>query len=119
MVAYRNTNLDRLGTYVPWVSVLLGGLMLAIFQESVARMFAIPFLQKYTKSKIIAVFISSFIWGIAQEGISQPFYIRGLELTITGLMISWVFLRYGIPRYAYMEFQRGFSLFSYDTFKIF
>ena len=66
--------------------------MLAIFQESVARMFAIPFLQKYTKSKIIAVFISSFIWGIAQEGISQPFYIRGLELTITGLMISWVFL---------------------------
>ena len=89
-------NLDRLGTYVPWVSVLLGGLMLAIFQESVARMFAIPFLQKYTKSKIIAVFISSFIWGIAQEGISQPFYIRGLELTITGLMISWVFLRYGI-----------------------
>ena len=89
-------NLDRLGTYVPWVSVLLGGLMLAIFQESVARMFAIPFLQKYTKSKIIAVFISSFVWGIAQEGISQPFYIRGLELTITGLMISWVFLRYGI-----------------------
>ena len=26
-------NLDRLGTYIPWVSVLLGGLMLAIFQE--------------------------------------------------------------------------------------
>ena len=33
-------NLDRLGTYVPWVSVMLGGLMLAIFQESIARMFA-------------------------------------------------------------------------------
>ena len=89
-------NLDRLGTYIPWVSVLLGGLMLAIFQESIARMFAIPFLQKYTNSTILAVLISSVIWGIAQEGISQPFYMRGLELTITGLMISWVFLKYGI-----------------------
>ena len=89
-------NLDRLGTYIPWVSVLLGGLMLAIFQESVARMFAIPFLQKYTKSTILAVFISSVTWGIAQEGISQPFYIKGVELSITGLMISWVFLKYGI-----------------------
>jgi len=89
-------NLDRLGTYIPWISVLLGGLMLAIFQESVARMFAIPFLQKYTKSTILAVFISSVLWGISQGGISQPFYIRGLELTITGGMISWIFLRYGI-----------------------
>lgn len=89
-------NLDRLGTYVPWVSVLLGGLMLAIFQESVARMFAIPFLQKYTKSTILAVFISSVIWGISQGGISQPFYIKALELSVTGIMISWIFLRYGI-----------------------
>ena len=89
-------NLDRLGTYVPWVSVMLGGLMLAIFQESIARMFAIPFLQKYTKSTILAVLISSVLWGITQEGISQPFYLRGLELTVTGIMISWIFLRYGI-----------------------
>ena len=89
-------NLDRLGTYIPWVSVLLGGLMLAIFQESVARMFAIPFLQKYTKSTILAVLISSVLWGISQGGISQPFYLRGLELTVTGIMISWIFLRYGI-----------------------
>ena len=70
--------------------------MLAIIQESIARMFAIPFLQKYTKSTILAVLISSVLWGITQEGISQPFYIRGLELTITGVMISWIFLRYGI-----------------------
>ena len=89
-------NFDRLGTYVPWVSVLLGGLMLAIFQESVARMFAIPFLQKYTKSTILAVLISSVLWGISQGGISQPFYLRGLELTVTGIMISWIFLKYGI-----------------------
>ena len=89
-------NLDRLGTYIPWVSVLLGGLMSAIFQESISRMFAIPFLQKYTKSTILAVLISSVLWGISQGGTSQPFYIRGLELTVTGIMISWIFLRYGI-----------------------
>jgi len=89
-------NLDRLGTYIPWVSVMLGGLMTAIFQESISRMFAIPFLQKYTKSTILAVLISSVLWGIAQGGTSQPFYIRGFELTVTGIMISWIFLRYGI-----------------------
>jgi len=89
-------NLDRLGTYIPWVSVLLGGLMSAIFQESISRMFAIPFLQKYTKSTILAVLISSVLWGISQGGTSQPFYIRGFELTVTGIMISWIFLRYGI-----------------------
>ncbi len=90
-------NLDRYATYIPWVGVLLGGLAPAIQEESISRMFSIPFLQKYTKSTIFAVLLSSIIWGLAHAGYpAQPFYIRVIEVSAMGIFISWIFIRYGI-----------------------
>lgn len=90
-------NFDQLGTYIPWVGVLLGGLVPAFLEESVSRTFSIPFLQKYTKSTVLAVVVSSVIWGLGHAGYeSQPFYIRVIEVSAMGILISWIFLRYGI-----------------------
>ena len=90
-------NLDRYATYIPWVGVLLGGFMPAVMEESISRMFSIPFLQKYTKSTIFAVLISSIIWGLVHAGYpAQPFYIRVIEVSAMGIFISWIFIRYGI-----------------------
>ena len=90
-------NLDRYATYIPWVGVLLGGFFPAVQEESLSRMFSIPFLQKYTKSTIFAVLISSIIWGLAHAGYpAQPFYIRVIEVSAMGIFISWIFIRYGI-----------------------
>ena len=36
-------NFDRYATYIPWVAVLIGGLMPAIMEESMSRMFSISF----------------------------------------------------------------------------
>ena len=90
-------NFDQLGTYIPWVGVLLGGLFPAFMEESISRTFSIPFLQKYTKSTVLAVVVSSVIWGLGHAGYaSQPFYIRVIEVSAMGIFISWIFLRYGI-----------------------
>ncbi|MCH7763651.1 MAG: CPBP family intramembrane metalloprotease [Candidatus Marinimicrobia bacterium] len=90
-------DIDRLGTYIPWVGVLLVGLIPAFLEESIFRTFLIPFLQKHTKSTVLAVVLSSIIWGLGHAGYaSQPFYIRVVEVSVMGFLISWIFLRYGI-----------------------
>ena len=90
-------NFDQYATYIPWIGVLLVGFFPAIQEESISRMFSIPFLQKYTKSTIFAVLFSSIIWGIAHANYpAQPFYIRAIEVSAIGVFVSWIFIRYGI-----------------------
>lgn len=90
-------DINRLGTALPWVAVLLGGLTPALTEESISRMFTIPFLQKYVKSTFLAVLISSVIWGLSHASYpAQPFYIRVVEVSIGGIFIGYIFLRYGI-----------------------
>ena len=90
-------DINSLGTYIPWVGVLLWGLWPAVSEEGLSRLFSIPFLQKYTKSTVFAVFVSSLIWGLAHAGYpAQPFYIRVVEVGLGGVFISIIFLRFGI-----------------------
>jgi hypothetical protein len=59
-------------------------------------MFTIPFLQKYARSTFVAVILGAVIWGFAHSNYpAQPFYIRGIEVSIGGIIIGYVFLRYG------------------------
>jgi hypothetical protein len=59
-------------------------------------MFTIPFLQKHARSTLFAVLLGAVIWGFGHANYpSQPFYIRGIEVTIGGIIIGYVFLRYG------------------------
>ena len=88
-------NFDQYATYIPWIGVLLVGFFPAIQEESISRMFSIPFLQKYTKSTIFAVLVSSILWGIAHSNYpAQPFYIRALEVSVMGIFVSWIFIKY-------------------------
>ena len=90
-------NINALGTYIPWVGVLLWGLYPAVSEEGLSRLFSIPFLQKHTKSTFIAVFLSALFWGLAHAGYpAQPFYIRVVEVGLGGIMIGIIFLRFGI-----------------------
>ena len=90
-------NFDAYATYIPWVAVLSVGFFPAISEESMSRMFSIPFLQKYTNSKVFAILVSSIIWGVAHANYpAQPFYIRAIEVSIMGIFISWIFIKHGI-----------------------
>jgi membrane protease YdiL (CAAX protease family) len=88
---------DLLNTRFPWVYVLLGGFFPAVSEEWAFRAFSIPFLGKLLKRRWVAVVVASFIWGFGHANYpNQPFFIRGLEVGIVGLILSWAMMRFGI-----------------------
>ena len=88
---------EMINTYIPWIMVLLIGFMPAVSEEFISRAFSIPFLHKYLKSRWAAVVIAGLIWGFAHANYpQQPFYIRGIEVGIAGIIVGYIFLRFGI-----------------------
>jgi len=88
------TNL--LGTKFPWLAVLLMGFMPATTEEFSSRMFSIPFLERWLP-RWAAVVIPAFIWGFAHAAYpNQPFWIRGVEVGVAGVIIGATLIRAGI-----------------------
>jgi membrane protease YdiL (CAAX protease family) len=88
---------ELLNTRFPWVFVLLMGFFPAVSEEWMFRAFSIPYLEKLLRQRWVAVLLASFIWGFGHAAYpNQPFYIRGIEVGIVGLVMSWAMLRFGI-----------------------
>jgi membrane protease YdiL (CAAX protease family) len=88
---------NLLNTRFPWLFVLFFGFFPAVSEESLFRMFAIPFLHKLVRYLPLAVVLAAFIWGFGHAGYpQQPFYIRGVEVGIGGVALGLVMLRWGI-----------------------
>ncbi len=88
---------DLLTTAVPWISPLLTGLGPALTEETTYRLFAIPLLLKLTRRKWLAVLLPALLWGFLHTSYYvEPIYARGLELTLVGILLGILFLRYGI-----------------------
>lgn len=86
-----------LNTRFPWIFVLLGGFFPAIFEEFAFRMLAIPLFEKWFRWLWVAVIAASFLWGFGHSTYpNQPFYIRGVEVGLGGVLLSWIMIRYGI-----------------------
>jgi membrane protease YdiL (CAAX protease family) len=105
---------DLLNTKFPWIFVLLGGFFPAVSEEWMFRAFSIPFLQKLLSRRWVAVVLASVIWGFGHAGYpNQPFFIRGLEVGIVGLILSWAMFRYGIlaPLIAHYSIDAFYSAF--------
>ncbi len=84
-------------TWLPWVYPLVIGLYAATSEEFLFRLFAIPFLQRITKSQFLAVVIPAFAWGFLHSNYPQePAYIRGIEVGLMGVLAGLVMLRWGI-----------------------
>jgi membrane protease YdiL (CAAX protease family) len=88
---------DLLNTKFPWITVLFIGFFPAVSEELQFRAFSIPFLKKLLHWGPLAVVLSAFMWGFLHAAYpNQPFFIRGLEVGMGGVVIGVIMLRYGI-----------------------
>jgi len=88
---------DSVSTLIPWIGGIAIGLLAATSEEFLFRLFAIPFLEKVTKSRLLAVLVPAFSWGFLHTAYpNEPPYIRGLEVGLIGIVAGVVMLRWGI-----------------------
>jgi len=88
---------NLLNTSLPFLFPLFVSLTAAISEEFTYRFFAIPFLRKYLKNIFLALLIPAVIWGFGHSTYAVfPVYVRGIEVTLVGLLFGWLYLRYDI-----------------------
>jgi len=88
---------DIVNTPFPWIAGVAIGVLAATNEEFTFRLFAIPFLQKLTGSRVLAVILPAFFWSFLHSNYPQePGYIRGIEVGIMGIVAGLVMLRWGI-----------------------
>jgi membrane protease YdiL (CAAX protease family) len=88
---------DMLNTAFPWIAVLFAGFFPALSEEFMSRAFSIPFFEKVLRSRVAAIIAAGFIWGFGHATYpNQPFYIRGVEVGLAGVLIGFLMLRFGI-----------------------
>ncbi len=88
---------DSVNTLFPWLAGAAIGLLASTNEEFTFRLFAIPFFQRLTGSRWVAVMLPAFMWSFLHSNYPQePPYIRGIEIGLFGIVAGLVMLRWGI-----------------------
>ncbi|MFH1360805.1 MAG: CPBP family glutamic-type intramembrane protease [Candidatus Omnitrophota bacterium] len=82
---------------LPFLAAFIIGVKASFIEEITFRIFAISWIRKISKSLLVAVAVSSIIWGFGHSHYPVfPMWFRGIEVTLLGLLLSYVYLTYGI-----------------------
>ena len=94
---------NLLNTQFPWITVLLIGFLPSVTEEFSNRMFSIPFYRRLfprrwpVLSRWLAILLAGFVWGFLHASYpNQPFWIRGVEVGVAGVVIGLLMYRFGI-----------------------
>jgi membrane protease YdiL (CAAX protease family) len=88
---------NMLNTAIPWVAVLFAGFFPSFSEEFLSRAFSIPFFERVMRSRIFAIVFAGFLWGFGHATYpNQPFYIRGLEVGVAGVLLGFLMYRFGL-----------------------
>lgn len=88
---------DILNSFFPWAAVLFMGFFPAFSEEYMSRAFSIPWLQGILRSRWAAIILAGFIWGFGHAAYpNQPFWIRGVEVGLAGIVIGLLMVRFGL-----------------------
>jgi len=92
------TRLNHLSTgYFPFLGILALAVNASVTEETFYRLFGLNFGMKIFRYPIIAILVSSVLWGLGHTGYMVfPFWFRGLEVTILGIFTSIIYLRFGL-----------------------
>jgi membrane protease YdiL (CAAX protease family) len=119
--AYLTEYSNTYSTLLPWVYPLFVGLIASTMEEFFFRLLAISLLIQWTGKRWLAVLIPAVVWAFLHSNYPQePIFIRGLELTVVGVIFGVVYLRYGIwttviSHYVYNAFQGAFPMVQSDS----
>ncbi|HEY0142745.1 MAG TPA: CPBP family intramembrane glutamic endopeptidase [Thermoanaerobaculia bacterium] len=88
---------DMMNSVAPWFAVLFAGFFPAFSEEFLSRAFSIPLLQRFLRSRWTAIIVAGFIWGFGHSTYpNQPFWIRGVEVGLVGVVCGLLMDRFGI-----------------------
>jgi hypothetical protein len=84
-------------SYLPFLAPLTISLVAAVTEETTYRLFGISLVKRYTRSTALALLVPAMIWAFGHSSYAVlPVYLRGIELTIGGVLFGLVFLRWGL-----------------------
>ena len=88
---------EMLSSRFPWIAVLFAGFFPALSEEFMSRAFSVPFFERVFRSRIAAIIVAGFIWGFGHATYpNQPFYIRGVEVGLAGVLLGFLLYRFGL-----------------------
>jgi len=88
---------DAVNTSFPWIAGIAIGLLASTSEEFLFRLFAVPFIGRLTKSRVLAIILPAFSWSFLHSAYPQePGYTRGIEVGIIGIVAGIVMLNWGI-----------------------
>jgi len=84
-------------SYFPFLTALIIGLSAGLTEEIMFRIFAISLGKKVLKKIWAAVLFSALMWGFGHSAYPvYPMWFRGAEVTLLGLFLAAIYLRFGI-----------------------